>query len=281
MPELRYREFRAVAAPPTARARALARERFQQTTGRRRPTLRWRRLAGAVVLAAAIAIAAMVAWPTSSPTRAITIERAAAALTPEPGRILHVRADGRNIYTPWYEYWQTTSGPMLRRSRGGGSNAAGPCTLEYSYDEATQTMASWDAGTRTIYRNRINPPTGKRIAFRDPLAQIRQHLKDGEFREAGRKTLDGREVIRLVPAQPATTTPEAVGEGDPVFTYYVDAATYKPVRQQISPTQWYDYTTYEYLADDDQTHRLLTIEAQHPGAPIVEGSPSKPSCGAG
>jgi hypothetical protein len=277
MPEQLYRQFRADAAPPDQPARAAALSRLEAEIGRRRGgALRWRRRGLVLALAAAAATAVAVAWPTDRGGSNSVVKRAAAALTPPPGRILHVRADGHNIYTPFSESWQTTTGPLRIRSRVGGQNAAGPCTIEWSYDAGERTMATWDASTRTIYWNRVDERTERQIGFPDPLREIRAHLAAGRLREAGQQTVDGRRVIRLEPANGLRRASEG-RVGDAVYAYLVDARTYEPVRWEISPTQWYDYTSYEYLPHDELTRQLLSLEAQHPGAPRVEGSPPDPA----
>lgn len=276
MPEKLYREFRSDAAPPTEHARAAARSRFGvDPRSARRAPLRSRRRGLVVVLVAAAATALAVAWPTDRGGNSV-VERAAAALTPPPGPILHIRADGHNIYTPFSESWQTTAGPLRIRSLVGGQNAAGPCTIEWSYDAAAQTMATWDDSTRTIFWHSVDERTRREIGFADPLREIRAHLAAGRLHEAGRQTIDGRAVIRLEPAEGIASRAEARA-GDAVYAYAVDAQTYEPVRWEISPTQWYDYTIYRYLPDNEQSRRLLSLEAQHPGAPRVEGSPPDPA----
>lgn len=242
----------------------------------------WRRRGVLLALAAAVGMALVVAWPTDRGTTDAVIERAAAALMPTQDQILHVRADGHNIYSPWSETWRMTAGPIMIRSRVAGSNAEGPCTIEFSYDAAARTMATWDAPTETIYWHRVDERTEKEIGFPDPMREIRAHLAAGDLREAGRQTINGRAVIRLEPADGVPTGGEG-RPGDANFAYAVDASTYEPVRWEISPTQWYDYTTYEYLPNNEQTRELLSLEAQHPAAARVEGSPPDParSCGFG
>lgn len=275
MPEKLYRRFRSDAAAPAEHARAAARSRIGAEPRRGRGgALRWRRRGLTLALAAAAATALAVAWPEDRGGSSV-VERAAAALTPPPGRILHVRADGRNIYTPFSESWRTTAGPLRFRARVGGQNAAGPCTIEWAYDAAARTTATWDASMRTVYWRRVDERTEEEMGFPDPLREIRANLAAGRLREAGRQTIDGRPVVRLEPASGVAAGAEG-RVGDPVYAYLVDAETLEPVRWEISPTQWYDYTIYEYLPDDEQTRRLLSLEAQHPGAPRVEGSPPDP-----
>ena len=86
-------------------------------------------------------------------------------------------------------------------------------------------MATWDASTRAIYWHRVNERTEKQIGSADPLREIRTHLA-GRLREAGRQTIDGREVIRLELAN--GLQPRAEGRvGDAVYAYAVDAHTYE------------------------------------------------------
>lgn len=210
------------------------------------------------------------------------IERAAAALIPAQDEILHVRTEGHNLYPPWSESWRTTTGPIMIRSRVRGSNAEGPCTIEWSYDAAARTMANWNARAGTIYWHRVDERTEREIRLSDPLREIRAHLANGDLRKGGRQTINGREVIRLEPAD--GTSPGAEGRpGDAVFAYAVDAESYRPVRWEISPTQWSDYTTYEYLPNTQETRKLLSLEAQYPAAARIEGAPADPakSCGFG
>lgn len=272
VPEQLYRRFRADAAKPAEGTRATARSRVEVELRRGRgDTRRWRRRGVVLALAAAAATALAVAWPADRGGNSV-VERAAAALAPPPGRILHIRADGRNIYTPYSESWQTTTGPLRFRARVGGQNAAGPCTIDWSYDAAAGTTATWDASTRTIYWRRVDEQTEKEMGFRDPLREIRANLAAGKLRVVGRQTLDGRPVIRLEPAGGLQRAAEGRA-GDPVYAYIVDAETFEPVRWEISPTQWYDYTIFEYLPDDEPSRRLLSVDATYRGAPRVEGSP--------
>lgn len=74
-------------------------------------------------------------------------------------------------------------------------------------------------------------------------------------RPAGRRPA-AREVIRLEPADGGERPAEA-RVGSAVYAYVVDAKTYEPVRWEVSPTQWYDYTAYEYLPSHAQTRQLL------------------------
>lgn len=216
------------------------------------------------------------------------VERAAAAITPAPGTILHYRIDGVRIYTPYAEVWQTTGLATRVRARAQGTDQNNqPCVFEYSVviDAAGRSEVGswWNPEAETVHpTRRLTGPPGS-FVYPDPFASLQKHLAAGALREAGRATIDGRDAILLLPRDPAGL-PEygRFGEPSTKAAYYVDAETYRPLRWVVDRTadQYYDVTTFEYLPANPANSALVSVEGAHPGAPVSDAA-LPATCGAG
>jgi hypothetical protein len=270
--------FRDDASPPReevrirARARLLEQVALDERRGgppRRRPV---RRLVGGVVglsaaLAAAVVLLVVEPW---QPTGETAVARAATMVSPEPRTVLHIRMDGHRISSPFFEQWIAPDGSW--RELHGGSDPAGPCTIEDGYDASSRTASTYDPRTRTVYSLPL-PPAQARLAQLDPMAKVREWLSGGRLRAAGDTLLDGRPVTRLVPTH-GTSLFGAIA-------YYVDARTGRPVRWQVDATQWYDFTTYERLPATPRDLRLASLQDQHPQAAARHGWGATGGCASG
>lgn len=248
---------------------------------RRRPTLLLR--VGAVAAVVVVAVAVVLAAPWNRGSQAAVLERIHAALTPRPGWILYERvvtreievADGRPV-TIVSESWTRYAPPYafreVVRRRGsppveeGGALRSGRV---FVYDRATHRLYRDDASIRGAAR-----------VPRDEAAELRGAIAAGKAAVAGRITLDGRGLLRIVP-----TTPQRYG----FWVDYVDATTFTPVRFELSglPVRGKDgvphpstsvttVTAYEYLPPTAHNLRLVDIRARHP-AVIVAAAAAMPA----
>ena len=228
--------------------------------GRRRRRI----LAMGATLAAAVVLLTVQPWQA---THRDDTARAAEMVTLQPRTILHVRAEGHRIYTPFWEQWLAPDGSW--RDKHGGSSAAGPCTVENSFDADTHVISTYDATTHRIYRSTLRAATW--FGPIDQVAQIRGWLNNGQLHAVGHARIEGRDVTRLLP----THGKDLRG----VQAYYIDARTYAPVRWQIDATQWYDFTIYERLPGNALNDALTSVRAQHPNAGYHPGV--RPTCSSG
>jgi hypothetical protein len=197
------------------------------------------------------------------------VARAASAMVDvKRGTILHLRADGHNIYTPFSEQWLAADGSW--REQHGGSNAAGSCTVEDGFDVTSRLMSSYDRPTNSIYWRKIPLAQGQ---FPAPITQLRGWLASGQLRDAGKTRINGRTVTRLVPTHGKTLRG--------VQAYYVDSHTSAPVRWEINARQWYDYTVYEQLPATRSNKALTSINAMHPNATRHRGLSAPGGCASG
>ena len=259
--------FRADAAPvrddvrATARARLLdtiAREHVLEPRATRRP--RRRTLVLAALSAAATLLVIAEPWQTNDND---AVARAAAMVSPRRGSVLHVRAVGHRIYTPFMEQWLAPDGSW-REEHGGTGPSGRPCTVEEGYEAATHVQSTFDAATGSIYRHMLSPSQVRFASQPDQIALVRGWLARGQLRSAGTALVDGRRVIRLVPSHGRQSLLGAIA-------YYVDARTYAPVRWQVNRTQWYDFTVYRQLPATPMNLALASIGAQHPHATLRRG----------
>lgn len=264
--------FRADAAAASDATRANARARLldaieHETAARRPRTRRPPRRLLALAAALCMAVVLVIAEPWQATGR--NVARAASAMVAvKPGTILHIRADGHNIYTPFSEQWIAADGSW--REQHGGSNASGACTVEDGYDATSRVMSNYDPRTNSTYHRKISLALGQLAA---PISHLRGWLTSGQLHAAGTTRIDGRTVTRLVPTHAQTL------QG--VRAYYVDARTSAPVRWQINATQWYDFTIYEQLPATRKNIALTSIHAQHPHATQHRGWGAAGGCGSG
>lgn len=93
-------------------------------------------------------------------------------------------------------------------------------------------------------------------------AQILALLNSGRVRVVGHVTVDGRDAIKL----------ESL---DGKETYIVDASTYDPIEWTTTGTDGgvtLRFGTYEELPVNDDSLKLLDLQAQHPAASVIHGA---------
>jgi hypothetical protein len=226
-----------------------------------------RRVAGAALATAAVALIALVAssaLPAGGGAALNIVAQARAAVSPE-GDIVHflVRfepgqygglpavtggAGGQMIghATGEIERWSAID-PSREHTTTFISPADGgaPLTTEQDYSDGTlRTHNSWEttvqvdhltAAQSQPFEQGAGPPSAGDTGFAgDPVDTIQSLLAAGTLRPAGQEVLDGRSVLRLVGS--TTTNATADGSAAPIsYEYLVDPNTYAPV--QITSTE--------------------------------------------
>lgn len=241
---------------------------------RTRPT--WLLRLGAVAAVLVAAVAVVLAAPWSRGSQAAVLERIRSALTPRPGWILYERdvtrqieiANGRPVtivserwtrYAPPYAFREVVRRPGSPPVEEGGALRSGQV---FVFDPATSRLYRGDA----LIGGATHSP-------RDAAAELRRAVAAGKAALAGRITVDGRSLLRIVP-----TAPQRYG----VWVDYVDAATLRPVRLELSglPVRGKDgvphlstsvttVTSYEYLPPTAHNLRLADIRARHPAGKVA------------
>jgi hypothetical protein len=198
-------------------------------------------------------------------------ERAAAALSPAPGSLVHevavhrsARSDG--IVSTWREEsWRETSSPYRRRhltTRADGTRietAAVGSEPAQLYDAASDTIYTNPPGTGAALGT--PPPAGDG----DPLrGQILQLLRSRDARGISRQQVGGRDAIRFVYRNAAP------GGGVLTWTYLVDATDFRPIQVTIAAADGSrDTITFEtYDSTSDYDERLLSLRATYPNADV-------------
>jgi hypothetical protein len=175
-----------------------------------RPPLPRRRLPARRVGLAAAAIVAVTAIvlvaPRGGGSQAATLKRIRSALTPRPGWVLHERDVTRQI--------EVAGGPPVEIVSESWTRYAAP----YSFREVIRRPGSPPVEKSGTVRNGAHLP-------RDPAAELRRAVAAGQAAIAGRLTVNGRSMLRIVP-----TTPQRYGP----WVDYVDATTFRPVRFEFS-----------------------------------------------
>jgi hypothetical protein len=191
--------------------------------------------------------------PSVAPASAI--ERAAAALKSDHRTILHVRMEGR-------QYDETR--PDIRWVNESWVGAGAYRMVETPPDgpvaETEQTKGAdriWD-GERVL-----EAPAADTEISTSPEDKFRgealQYLRDGKARVTGQVRRDGREALKIVAAGGSQT-------------FIVDAHDYTPIEFRTRGTGGgtvLRFVTYERLPITADTRTLLSISAQHGGAPVV------------
>jgi hypothetical protein len=213
------------------------------------------------VAAAVVAVLVIVNLPPAGEDRpgvapASAVERAAQALEPREGTILHVHIVGRQFDDArpdlqWEDESWTLSGTDENRTVQ--TPPAGP-VAETAYADEVESM--WDATAGRVLEKRAprveaaGTPDGK---FRtEALAMLRSPRAEVTPQERG-----GRKVLRI-----------AV-DG---MSFVVDGRTYTPIELRTRGTAGgtvLRFVAYEALPANAETEKLLSIAAQHPGAPVV------------
>jgi hypothetical protein len=270
------------------------------------------RLVGCLAAAAVIALGILTVLPGREPAvvhpaaAQSIVRRAAVALTPSSGSILHVDLVGRQengdgTVVSWQsESWQQNATPYARRQIETGPDGR---TVETALDDGVLQL--YDPATNTIYTNAPKPPpldirpgprpgtfvirvpnvSGKiveRVIIADPddLRRLRagltqQRPAEDPFRtqalallNSGHARVDGH---MNVDGRQAIRIISANGH----TTYLVDARTYDPL--QLRTTGAVGGTTLRFRAYDElsSTHAnkaLVSLAAAHPGATVDRSS---------
>ena len=239
----------------------------------RRPRRLVLRTALAGVAVATVALGILSALPGPAPS---VVDRAAAALVPSNGGLLHVvmtitqtGPDGSSTSSRT-ESWQASSPPYDQRRivNNDGFEIAIADGVPQLYDPATNTiyigprqdLKSMPPKARAKLAGCQDARMGKNVdacgdLFRENILLL---LDSGKAREDGRTTVDGREAIRIV-----------APEGGMILL--VDADSYEPIEWRVSEngmTTEAFFPTYERLPADAASADLLSLTAQHPDASI-------------
>jgi hypothetical protein len=187
---------------------------------------------------------------------ASAVERAAQALQPRKGAVLHMHLVGRQFEEGRPDLrWEHESWTLV----GTGENRTvqkppfGPMT-ETAFADGVESV--WDETGGRVVEKRAGLPESTPAAngkfraealamLRSPRATVTRHTRDGES------------VLRM-----------AVGRS----VYVVDGRTYAPIELRTRGTSGgtvLRFTAYESLPLNADTEKLLSIAAQHPGAPVV------------
>jgi hypothetical protein len=235
--------------------RAIRRHRSRRT---RRVAFR---LAAVGAVALAIGLGALSVLPGDGPGRS-TVARAATALSPPSGKILHTVIlttenwpDGEVIASR-SETWQQTSRPYDHRTVIGGQRQRELAMRDGSPE-------SYDA--TTIVPGTKLPPLRRPVGSPEDrlLDDLRSFLRSGLAREEGKVTVRGRAAIRIVSV------------GSSLKRILVDAETYLPIESfsvsddGVRVTSRYE--TYEELAATEANLALLSMRRQHPDAAVKPG----------
>lgn len=206
----------------------------------------------AAAAAAVTSVAVLVGTNGSGPSfaDAAIIHHALRAVTPPSNAILHVKvvADQNGTVVSG-ETWQQTSPPYASRGVKGPTGSQGEAA-----DNGTTTF-EYDPATNTIYE-RPHTPVPK---FVDPIAAVRQELKDGQAQVEGTDTIDGQSLYKI-----------DLGHG---LVGYFDQTTYA-LRYLDDPqgrgggVVRFRVAAYEYLPMTALNAKLLSITAAHPSARI-------------
>jgi hypothetical protein len=222
--------------------------------------IRQRRLGG-VVAAVAVVLVFVNLLPSGSDrpggvAPASAVERAAQALQPRRGELMHIHIvarqfeDGRPDVRWEDESWTRVGTDENRTVQ---TPPEGP-VAETAYADGVESM--WDEAAGRVVEVRsprveaANTPDGK---FRtEALAMLRSPRA-----EVTPQTRHGRNVLHIA------------ADG---MTFLVDARTYTPIELRTRGTGGgtvLRFVAYESLPPGAENEELLSIAAQHPGAPVV------------
>jgi hypothetical protein len=212
-------------------------------------------------LAVAVAAAGLLAiglLPGESVRPASAVERAAAALAPADGTILHtVTITTTGDRAGRTETWQETSHPYDYRQvtyfRGGTRETASANGRPQAYLSTTNTISTLPPGEEAPAPSPIDT-VEKRLT--DHMLEL---LRSGEAREAGRVG----DAIRIVATEQE-------------MSMLVDAQTFRPIElrtvgenpRAVVTTR---FETYERLPATAANRALLSLRAQHPDARTDHG----------
>jgi hypothetical protein len=188
---------------------------------------------------------------------ATAVERAATALQPLAKTILHIHMvgrqfeDGRTDIRWEYESW-VAPGALRTIQRS-------PEAWVTETEHANGFDRLWDAEHERVLEVRSQQPDssyGQEEKFRD---EALASLRSGNAEVAGHERVGGRDALKIVVQGGAQT-------------YLVDARDYTPIELRTRGTGGgtvLRFVAYERLPLSDATRDMLSIAAQHPGAPTV------------
>jgi hypothetical protein len=237
---------------------------------RQRPRLVVRFGVATVVAAAVVVIVAFAGGVghTVPSASAMTIKRAAAALAPVPGTIVHFDFTGTSSYTDGHSWtwtqdcWEqqgTNNSVVVNQAypdAPAGTETAQVGTQEEIYDPATDTIYESEPAAAPANPG-PNPSSSS-----DPSAftgQIQRQLAVGNARVIGPATIDGQHAIEIV-APAGTYYVRADGTDAPIELIYHDPAG-------PGSTTTLVFHIYELLGAAGN-ESLLSLTARHPQARV-------------
>jgi hypothetical protein len=228
----------------------------------RRRLRRMRLRAGAVVAVLALLVVVLNVLPGGDGRRGLppavepasAVERAAAALRTEGGTILHIHLVGRQF---------EDGRPDIRWENEAWLGPDGYRAVETSPEgrvaESEQTgrlQRLWDADAGRVVETRADSAFEATDKFREEAIA---YLRSGNAKVSGQIRVGGRDAIRI----------ESEVKGQ---TFIVDARTYTPIEFRTRGTGGgtvLRFPTYERIPLTEDSEQLLSISAQHGGAPVV------------
>ncbi|HWM11336.1 MAG TPA: hypothetical protein VNO82_18400 [Solirubrobacteraceae bacterium] len=220
---------------------------------------RRRRRVGGVAAAVAVVLVVVNLLPSGGDrpggvAPASAVERAAAALQPADGTILHFHMKGRQFEDGRPDIrWEHESWTLV----GTGDNRTvqappfGP-TTETAYVDGIES--AWDEAGGRVVEKAVSRPEGSTPAANGEFRDEIMALLRAKRAKVTRLTRDGATVLRI-----------AAGSR----SYLVDAESYAPIEMRTRGTSGgtvLRFVTYESLPPDGD---LLSIAAQHDGARVV------------
>jgi hypothetical protein len=250
---------------------SLAATRDGEPNGRTATPHARRRLLLRIALVAGVAAAVVVAVSVSgilgdrgpaSVAPAQAIEKATGALTADKDTIYHFVVTGS----------QATGGHTATWSREEWSSFTGQGERAIQKDDEIPWLEMavtpdgrlqlYDPKTQTVYEKTM--PAGDRLpagADADTYrSEILRMLKSGQAAVTGPVTIDGRRAVRIVSA-------------DKSLTYYVDAATYDPIRLDwtFEGVNTFRFSRYDRIKETPESLKLLDLREVYPDAAVVTG----------
>jgi hypothetical protein len=188
---------------------------------------------------------------------ASAVERAAAALQPDDGTILHSHMKGRQFEDGrpdlrWeHESWTLAATGQNRTVQ---TPPFGPAA-ETAYTDGVESL--WDeTGGRVVENQASRPESSTPAANGEFRAEVLAMLRSKQAKVTTIQSR-GQSVLRIAAGRTA---------------YVVDGRTYTPIELRTRGTGGgtvLRFVAYESLSLNAQTEKLLSIAAQHPGAPVV------------
>jgi hypothetical protein len=218
------------------------------------------------------------AGPQTETASAAILHRVATALAPPAGTILHEQAvvTIQGMAPATYELWQKSDSPYAYRVIKFGHEASWNGSV----------LASYDSSMNTIVDQCGSPSSNSSYAPDDQAAELRALVASGQAQ------IDQETTFQGVPAYKLTVT----GASSPFLngTVYVAKSDYHPLEIQTtltsethpsggasdhsgvkgtgtSASETIDFQTYEYLPATSSNLQLLDLQAQHPGAQVIDG----------